>query len=121
PVIGGVLAVQDLRIPFFVVGTTATIASVAAIAFLPPEPDRANVDVVAEAPPRSLATRLTEPLALARPLGAIALWNLAFSAAYGGWITTFGPYAHGELGLPVNQVALIFAFFGVGSIFLGPW
>jgi predicted MFS family arabinose efflux permease len=121
PVIGGVLAVQDLRIPFFVVGTTATIAAVAAIAFLPPEPERANVDVVAESPPRSLATRLREQLALARPLGAIALWNLAFSAAYGGWITTFGPYAHGELGLPVNQVALIFAFFGVGSIFLGPW
>ena len=51
----------------------------------------------------------------------MALWNLGFSAAYGGWITTFGPYANDRLGLPVNQVTLIFAMFGLGSIFIGPW
>ena len=125
PAIGGFLAVQDLRIPFIVVGVTATIAAVSAVAFLPPEPLKVDADegvsVASADGPRPLAARLREQLALARPLGAIGLWNFAFSAAYGGWITTFGPYARDELGLPVSQVALIFACFGLGSIVLGPW
>jgi predicted MFS family arabinose efflux permease len=69
----------------------------------------------------TLSARLREQLAAIRPLGALGLWNLGFAAAYGGWITTFGPYANDRLGLPVNQVTLIFAMFGLGSIFLGPW
>ena len=131
PLFGGVLAAIDLRIPFVVVGITATIAAISAIAFLPPEPVRAPAapGSVAAAgnepgpagPPEGLATRLRGQVSAMRPLGTLALWNLGFSAAYGGWITTFGPYAHDRLGLPVNQVTLIFAMFGLGSIFIGPW
>jgi len=129
PLIGGVLAAIDLRIPFVVVGITASLAATAAIVFLPIEPAAAASPSPAsgnaarrgpEAGP-GLARRLREQLAAIRPLGMLALWNLGFSAAYGGWITTFGPYAHDRLGLPVNQVTLIFAMFGLGSIFIGPW
>ncbi len=129
PVIGGLLALSDLRAPFIVVGITATIAAVAALRYLPPEaaPERAATDAgseepMAEADPQSgIALRLAGQVRAMRPLAALALWNLAFSAAYGGWITTFGPYAHDRLGLPVNEVSLIFAMFGLGSIILGPW
>jgi len=123
PAIGGYLALQDLRIPFIVVGITATIAGVAAIAYLPPEPDLPpDTDAVAaDSAGPALAVRLRDQLTAIRPFGALALWNLGFSAAYGGWITTFGPYANDRLALPVNQVTLIFAMFGLGSIILGPW
>ena len=123
PAIGGYLALQDLRIPFIVVGITATIAGVAAIAYLPPEPDLPpDMDAVAaDSAGPALAVRLRDQLTAIRPFGALALWNLGFSAAYGGWITTFGPYANDRLALPVNQVTLIFAMFGLGSIILGPW
>ncbi|HET9435385.1 MAG TPA: MFS transporter [Candidatus Limnocylindrales bacterium] len=136
PVIGGFLALSDLRIPFIVVGITATIAGIAAVLYLPPEPETVPNEP-APAPPSgasagagvagagpagpSLGRRLRDQVAAIRPLGTLALWNLGFSAAYGGWITTFGPYAEGRLGLPVNQVTWIFGMFGLGSIFLGPW
>jgi DHA1 family multidrug resistance protein-like MFS transporter len=130
PLFGGVLAAIDLRIPFVVVGITATLAAISAIVFLPAEPAAAPAapsaapgrEERATSPGRpTTATRLREQVAAIRPLGMLALWNLGFSAAYGGWITTFGPYAHDRLGLPVNQVTLIFAMFGLGSIFIGPW
>lgn len=123
PAIGGFLALQDLRIPFIVVGITASVAGVSAILFLPPEPDTPPETTTAAAAANRLplGARLKAQLAPVRPLGALALWNLGFSAAYGGWITTFGPYANDRLGLPVNQVTLIFAMFGLGSIFIGPW
>lgn len=127
PAVGGFLALSDLRVPFIVVGVTATLAAIAAVAFLPPEPAETRDHAPAAggmATPdsgRPFAARLGAQVAAFRPLATIALWNLAFSAAFGGWITTFGPYAEDRLGLPVNQVALIFAFFGLGSIFLGPW
>ena len=127
PAIGGFLALSDLRIPFIVVGITATVAGISAILFLPPEPGHSARDRPRRGsgrPPDAPAVRrvrLREQIAAIRPLGALALWNLGFSAAYGGWITTFGPYASDRLGLPVNQVTLIFAMFGLGSIFIGPW
>lgn len=124
PAIGGFLALQDLRIPFIVVGVTATLAGISAVLFLPPEPVVATATsepTQAAATRPALRDRVREQVAAIRPLGALGLWNLGFSAAYGGWITTFGPYANDRLALPVNQVALIFAMFGLGSIFLGPW
>jgi MFS family permease len=128
PLFGGVLATIDLRLPFIVVAVTATIAGVAAIAFLPPEPAvPPSAEAVAPAASAgggespSLGRRVREQLAAIRPVGMLGLWNLGFSAAYGGWITTFGPYAEDRLGLPVNQVTWIFGMFGLGSIALGPW
>jgi len=124
PVVGGFLALSDLRIPFIVVGITASLAAISAIAFLPAEPVTGSPAQGAgpEAPERAgIGVRLRNPWAAMRPLGTLALWNLAFNAAFGGWITTFGPYAQDRLGLPVNQVALIFTMYGLGSILLGPW
>ncbi|MES2208619.1 MAG: MFS transporter [Chloroflexota bacterium] len=165
PVLGGFLALADLRVPFIVVGVTALLAGAAAILFLPAEPaepsESAHLDDLAlpdstaepDAPPAlpdapsgdgsgglvdpivptiaiadlvpptlpSRQARLRARAAAMQPLGTLALWNLGFNAAFGGWITTFGPFAKDELGLPINQVTLIFAMFGLGSIFIGPW
>lgn len=49
------------------------------------------------------------------------LWNLGFNAGFGGWITTYSPLAVSRLGIPIVQVAFIFAAFGIGSIVIGPW
>jgi MFS family permease len=116
PLFGGILAAIDLRIPFLVVGCTATLAAFAALRFLPAEPP---------APPRALATEGVASqgrgLASLRPLVAIGLWNLAFSAAFGGWITTFAPFAEERLGYATYQIPWIFGCFGLGSILFGPW
>ena len=148
PVIGGFLALADLRVPFIVVGVTALVAGAAAIAFLPAEPDApvgsgGNASAVpggggsngvpaADALPipdvmdqqpiavASRRARVASRVADLQPLGRLALWNLGFNAAFGGWITTFAPFAKDELGMPINQVTLIFAMFGLGSIILGP-
>jgi MFS family permease len=139
PLLGALLALHDLRVPFFVVGCTATIAGVAAFLFLPAERPAA----IEETPPK-----LPSPPALpeaavlvpgvegfgaslpdavkssrwagAAPLVRLALWNLAFNAAYGSWITTFGPYSKDVLGLPQVFVQVFFAPFGLGAIVLGP-
>ena len=139
PVIGGLLALADLRVPFIVVGVTALLAGAAAIAFLPSEPDEdgaasaANALSAADPLPipnvtdqqpiaaTSRRARLASRVADLQPLGRLALWNLGFNAAFGGWITTFAPFAKDELGMPINQVTLIFAMFGLGSIVIGPW
>ena len=149
PVIGGLLALADLRVPFIAVGITALVAGAAAIAFLPAEPvapigSGGDADVmssgggssplpVSDAPPvpgvmdqqpmavPSRRARVASRVADLQPLGRLALWNLGFNAAFGAWITTFAPFAKDELGMPINQVTLIFAMFGLGSIVLGPW
>lgn len=143
PVLGGLLALADLRIPFIVVGITALLAGLAAIAFLPPEPVRAETTGAASRPamaadelapdtepavmaPVAVIPAAPRPARRARaaavwPLIALAMWNLGFNAAFGGWITTFSPFAKDVLGMPINQVTLIFAMFGLGSIFIGPW
>ena len=137
PVVGGFLALADLRVPFIVVGVTASLAAVSAIAFLPAEPvvdeepgSRAQPDSATRLLPvpdlplpvaSSRWSRIRARTRAMQPLGRLALWNLGFNAAFGGWITTFGPFAKDELGLPINQVTLIFAMFGLGSILIGPW
>jgi MFS family permease len=150
PTIGAVLAVQDLRVPFIVVGLTATLAAIGAVAFLPPEPAAAAAVTMPVLPETAedvpaiqvaagqaataesgIAVRAADAVAAepaapsrwqrVRPLLVISLWNLCFSAAYGGWITTFAPYSTANLGMHPSQVALIFAFFGLGSIVIGPY
>ncbi|MBF8290593.1 MAG: transporter [Chloroflexi bacterium] len=125
PVIGGLLALSDLRIPFIVVGITSTIAVVAAVLFLPGEPvtppRTATTDPAPASPSTATAGRLRGGIATWQPLAALALWSFGFNIAFGGWITTFGPYASDRLAMPINQVSLIFAMFGIGSIVMGPW
>jgi MFS transporter, DHA1 family, multidrug resistance protein len=134
PLLGAILAAHDLRVPFVVVGCTASIAGVAAFLFLPGERP-APAHVAATALPESaelvpdLANELpadaaVEPQAgrwaAIQPLVRIGLWSVAFNASYGSWITTFGPYSTQVLGLPQSFVQLFFAPFGLGAILLGP-
>jgi MFS family permease len=128
PLVGGlaILAAGDLRIPFILVAITATIAMVAALAFLPPE-RRHPASEAATTPEGSSAVGaggipavpITRWMSI-RPLLTLSLWNLGFSAAYGAWITSFGPIATTKLGMSAGTVPWIFAAFGVGSIVLGP-
>jgi MFS family permease len=146
PTIAAVLAI-NLRIPFIVVGVTASLAAIGAILFLPAEraPTVGAAPTVPEARPDagavagSNATTAsgaalevdTAPARAAAPgsaswwlrhgtLAALFLWNLSFSAAYGGWITAFAPFTTQRLGMAAGGVALVFSFFGIGSIVLGP-
>lgn len=144
PLLGAVLAVQSLRAPFVVVGLTATIAAVLAIAFLPAErpargADPASADPadpaaapaaapaagaapgsLSAAPPATPAPITEGRWARVEPLARLALWSVGFNAAYGAWITTFGPYSTQVLGLDASLVALFFVPFGAGAILLGP-
>jgi MFS family permease len=138
PLLGAVLALQELRVPFIVVGITATIAAVAALAFLPAErrpapseagaddattPDGASAGVATAAAGAGVQDRAGARAgrwARIAPLARLALWSVCFNAAYGGWITTFAPYATGVLGLEPSYVALFFVPFGAGAIVLGP-
>jgi len=135
PLLGALLAVHDLHVPFFVVGCTATIAGVAAFLFLPPErrehvaatalPEAVelvpevvpDLGLVGAAPAAPATSRWTD----IQPLLRLALWSLAFNASYGSWITTFGPFSTSVLGLPQVFVQLFFAPFGLGAIVLGPF
>lgn len=123
PLLGAVLALHDLRVPFIVVGCTATIAALAALAFLPSE-DRSNgPDQVAAAQPiddaQAVDARPSRWDSVA-PLVRLGLWSVAFNASYGAWITTFAPYSTQVLGLAASDVALFFVPFGAGAIVLGP-
>ncbi len=142
PAFGGALAAISLRAPFVAVAVTAALATIASL-FLPREPDRPPsaagpagpdtaptiaaaeaIDAVEPPPFRRRPGRLQRlrgGWGVQRPLILLALWNLGFSAGYGGWITTYSPLATTRLGIPVVQVALIFAAFGIGAIVLGPW
>ena len=125
PLVGGaaILAANDLRVPFILVAITASVAMVSAIAFLPPE--RIRTPSVAGSAAGAGAVATTEAAqptrwASIRPLFTLSLWNLGFSAAYGAWITSFGPLATTRLGLAAGLVPWIFGAFGIGSIVLGP-
>jgi MFS family permease len=130
PLVGGIaiLAANDLRVPFILVAITATVAMVSAIVFLPPEPVRppstatsgAAAGARTHGPGAAAVPPATTRWAAISPLLRLSLWNLGFSAAYGAWITSFGPLATTRLGLPAGLVPWIFGAFGVGSIVLGP-
>jgi DHA1 family tetracycline resistance protein-like MFS transporter len=128
PVIGSVLALTDLRLPFVVVGTTAGIAAIASFSLLPAEdahvgPDHlarsrvVDAGVAAVAAAEGAASRRWSAM---RPLAAIGAWSLFFNAAYGAWITTLAQFATVHLSMTASGVSLMFAGFGVGSIAFGP-
>lgn len=129
------LALQNLQVPFIVVGCTATVAAVAAFLFLPAERARPaeptalpeTAELVPGSTPLDAAEAGARPDAAAGrwanvgPLARLALWSVGFNAAYGGWITTFAPYSTSVLGLAPSYVALFFVPFGAGAIVLGPF
>jgi len=135
PLLGAVLALHDLRVPFFVVGCTATVAGVAAFLFLPAQrhlpagepsaaatvmPEAVELVPGVEAPATPAVEASPSRWEHASPLVRLAIWSVAFNAAYGSWITTFGPYSKDVLGQPQVFVQLFFAPFGLGAIVFGP-
>jgi MFS family permease len=140
PLLGALLATQTLQAPFIVVGCTATIAGVAALLFLPSErgaggdrpgaaasdagalPEAAELAPAsgAEPAPADTAEAHASRWAHVEPLARLAVWSVAFNAAYGGWITTFSAFTTDVLGHHPSDVALFFAPFGAGAILLGP-
>ncbi len=109
PAIGGLVAVaSDLRVPFFIVAGTSTIALVAAT--LLPRPER---EVHA---PRPAGERVWS-----RSVLVLFAANLLLLVGFGGWITSYAPFATARLGWTTFDVGIIFTVFGIGDITLGPW
>ena len=111
PVVGGVAAAAaGLRAPFVLVAATSAIALVGTL-FLPAQ-ERPAAAHDPDAPDDRLDLR---------PLGLLLLANLAMLASYGAFITTYATLATERLGWSLVDVGIAFAFFGAGSIVLGPW
>ena len=47
--------------------------------------------------------------------------NLLLLIGFGGWITSYAPFVTTRLGWTTFDVGIIFTFFGIGDITLGPW
>lgn len=114
PALGGIVAASaDLRAPFLIVAGTSTLAFVAAL-FLPKprgEHERERAAQVA-APAGTVRTRSVFVLLAA---------NLLLLIGFGGWITSYAPFATERLGWTPFDVGIIFTVFGLGDITLGPW
>ena len=138
PTIGGILAaIGDLRVPFVVVGITSLAAAIAGW-FLPTPAGRqvARPGGPAATPPDVPAgtgtlDRPATPVLPGRPIGGrrvavgrvlvvLFVVQLAFQAAFGAFITTYGPFADARLGWSTAEIGLVFSLFGLGSVLLGP-
>jgi DHA1 family multidrug resistance protein-like MFS transporter len=109
PAIGGLVAVaSDLRVPFFIVAGTSTLA-LAAATLLPPPERAAHV-------PRPAGERVWN-----RSVLVLFAANLLLLVGFGGWITSYAPFATTRLGWTTFDVGIIFTIFGIGDITLGPW
>ena len=135
PVIGATLAGLDLRFPFLLVAGTSTIYALASLR-LPVPPAHAEASPAAS--PQASSAIPEQPVGPAAPvpatlpatpgrldqlpvLGPLLLVNLGLNGTYGAWITTYGVYATTQLGWSAGDVAFVFAYFGLGSIFIGPY
>ncbi|MBI2324331.1 MAG: MFS transporter [Chloroflexi bacterium] len=111
PALGGLVAVSaDLRTPFMIVAGTSAVAFVGAL-FLP-RPRGEHERERAAAPAGSVWTRSVFVLLAA---------NLLLLIGFGGWITSYAPFATERLGWTTFDVGIIFTIFGIGDITLGPW
>lgn len=109
PALGGLVAVaSDLRMPFRVVAGTSTVALLTAT--LLPRPPRS-------AP--ATGTRLGG--VTSRNVMLLLVANLFLLVGFGGWITSYAPFATSHLGWTTFDVGIIFTLFGIGDITLGPW
>lgn len=114
PAIAGLIAAaSDLRVPFILVAITSVLAFSGTL-FLPREPATA----AATAADAALGT--DPPRVPLRPLAALLVANLALNAGFGGFITTYAPFATTHLSWSTAQVGIGFSLFGLGSILLGP-
>jgi len=111
PAFGGLVAVaSDLRVPFAIVAVTSTLAFVAATFLPPPRP---------ATPTGTLGG--PEPSAWNRSVFTLLAGNLLLLVGFGGWITSYAPFATQRLGWTTFDVGIIFTVFGIGDITLGPW
>lgn len=113
PVLGGVVAaLANLRLPFIMVGITSSLGLLGALLLPRPEAHVPQPGAVPEVSTRALFTRDVVVLLFAQ---------LFLLAGYGGFITTYAPFATRELGWSTLDVGIVFSFLGAGSILLGPW
>ena len=113
PALGGIVAASsDLRMPFVIVATTSALAFLAAI-FLPrPRSERERHPTATAAPAGSVWTR---------PVFVLLAGNLLLLIGFGGWITSYAPFATQRLGWTPFDIGIVFTLFGIGDITLGPW
>ncbi len=111
PAFGGLVAVAgDLRVPFLIVAGTSSLAFIAAL-FLP----RPRTEVYATGGKPVTGSVWT------RPVFVLLAGNLLLLIGFGGWITSYAPFATQRLGWSTFDVGIIFTVFGIGDITLGPW
>jgi MFS family permease len=111
PAIGGLLAATfTLRAPFAAVAATSAIAFAASL-FLP----RPRVA------PHDAAAAITGGRFIDRPVLILLVSNFLLSTGFGGWITSYAPYATERLGWSTFEVGILFTIFAIGDITLGPW
>jgi len=110
PAIGGLLAqVADLRAPFVVVGLTSGIAFLFSLRLRrapQPAPISAGPAIVSSAFNRSVIVLLVA--------------NTLLLSTFGGFITTFAPYATQAFGWSIAEIGIVFSVFGLGSVALAP-
>lgn len=108
PAFGGtVVELFDLRAPFVIVALTSGIAFLGLLAL--PAPVKAVS-----------APRLGAPTsAMSRPVITLLFANFFLLSGYGGFITTYAPFATELRSWSMLEVGLIFSLIGAGTIVLG--
>jgi MFS transporter, DHA1 family, multidrug resistance protein len=111
PALGGLVAASaDLRTPFLIVAATSGLALVAA-AFLPRPREERHVAKAGVAPGSPWN----------RSVFVLLAANLLLLMGFGGWITSYAPFATQRLGWTPFDIGIVFTLFGIGDITLGPW
>ena len=111
PAIGGLLAAAfTLRAPFVAVAATSALAFIAAL-FLP-RPRIADAHDAAHGETTGFVDRSVLVLLVS---------NFFLNTGFGGWITSYAPYATERLGWTTFEVGILFTIFAIGDITLGPW
>jgi MFS family permease len=111
PGIGGLLAAAfSLRAPFVAVAVTSALAFMSAL-FLP----RPRIDDAHE------AAQVGTSGLLDRSVLILLVSNFLLLTGFGGWITSYAPYASERLGWTTFEIGILFTVFAIGDITLGPW
>jgi MFS family permease len=104
---GSVVALFDLRAPFVIVAVTSGLAFLALFSL--PVPSRP-----------AAAPRVGAPTsALNRSVITLLVANLFLLSGFGGFITTYAPFATQERSWSMLEVGVIFSLIGAGSVVLG--
>lgn len=108
PAFGGtIVALFDLRAPFVIVAITSGLALLGLLTL--PVPTKA-----ASAPRPGAPTS-----ALNRSVVTLLIANIFLTSGYGGFITTYAPFATEMRSWSMFEVGIIFSIFGAGTIVFG--